>query len=66
MVFNATFNNISVIGKFYWWWKLGKTNDLLQVADNLYQKMYQVQLAWTGIELTTSMVIGTDYIGKHC
>jgi hypothetical protein len=27
--------------------------------------LYQVQLAWSGIELTTLVVIGTDYIGSY-
>ena len=65
MVFNASFNNISVIswGQFYWWRKADypeKTTDLSQDSDNIYHLMlYRVQLACVGFELTTLMVVGT-------
>ena len=71
MVFNATFNNISVIS----WWSVllveearvpEETTYMSQNTDQLYHIiLYRVHLAWEGFELTTLVVIGTDCIGSH-
>ena len=59
MVFNGTFNNISVIS----WWSVllvekqeypEKTTDMTRVTDELYHIMlYGIHHAWAGFDLTT-------------
>jgi len=67
MVFDATFNNISVIS----WQSVllveetGETTDLPQVTDKHYHIMlYQEHLVCAGFELTTLVVICSDYTGS--
>jgi hypothetical protein len=70
MVFNTTFNNISVISR-----RSGllvvkseypkKSTDMSQVTDTLYYIMlHRVHLAMNGFELTTFVVMGTDCTGS--
>jgi hypothetical protein len=68
MVFNATFNNISVIS-----WRsvlfvketgdVEKTTDLSQITVKLYPIMLYSS-PWSRLKLTTSVVIGTDCLGS--
>ena len=61
-VFNATFNNVSVLS-----WRsvllVEKTTDLSQVTDKLYYIMLYTS-PWSRFELTTPVVIGTGCIGS--
>ena len=66
LVFNATFNNISVI---LWQSVLlveetgGPRENLSQVTDDLYHIMLYT-LPWLRFKLTTSGVIGSDFMGS--
>ena len=61
-VFNATFNNISVIS-WLSFLLVEKTTDLSQVTDQLYHIIVYTSL-WSQFEITTSVVIGIDCIGN--
>ena len=69
MLFNTTFNNISVIS----WRSILLVEETRVPGENhwpsisywqLYPIMYRVHLAWTGFELAMLVMIGTDCIGS--
>ena len=67
VVFNTTFNNISVIswGAVLLMEETGENHDLPQVTEKLYHIMlHWVHLPWARFELTL-VVIGTDCIGRY-
>ena len=58
MVFSATFNNISAIS-----WRSVLLVEEVDVTDKLYHIMLYTS-PWSRFELTTSVVVGADFIGS--
>ena len=61
MVFNATFNNISVV---FWRWVLLVEETWENHRNFIKWCCIEYTSPWTVFELTTSMVIGTDCVGS--
>jgi hypothetical protein len=72
MVFNATFNNISVVSRRSVFLVeetggRGENHRPVEVTDKLYYIiLYRAQLARAVFELTTLVVIDNDCIGSQC
>jgi len=67
MVFNATFNNISVIKYIVAVSFIGGGNRRTRRKPQVTDKLDHILLytsSWSRVELTTSVVIGTDCIGS--
>ena len=61
VVFNATFSNISVIS----WWSVSLLEESRKSLTNLITHCcLKYTSPWTGFDLTTLVVVGTDYIGS--
>jgi hypothetical protein len=64
MVFNAVFNNISVLLVEETWVPGENHRPVASHWQPYHIMLYQVHLAWAGFKLTMLVVIGTDCIGS--